>query len=89
MITTSRYASGKTRELARKMALKKGTFYVARGKKTIEDLVEQARRKGESGIAVLEEKDGAADSVLLIEVSETGKWRWGGKVAADEYEKQD
>lgn len=89
MITTSRYASVNTRKLARSMAMKKHTIYVARGKKTIDQLAEQARRKGESEVAIIEEKKGAADSVSLIEVRETGEWRWVGKTGVKEYEKHD
>ena len=82
MITTSRYASKKTREFARKA----GTFYVSRGKKTIDDIAEYARRKGESEVVIVEEKNGVPEYLSVIEVSETGKWRWGKRTKVNEYE---
>ncbi len=82
MITTGRYASEKTRKLAERLAGRLGTFYISRGKKTIDSLAEYARRKGEEEVAVVEE-----DSVAVIEVSETG-WRWARRVSLDDYEKQ-
>ena len=71
MITTGRYASKKTREFA-----KAGAFYVSRGKKTIDDIAEYARRKGESEVIIVEEKDGVPEYLSMIEVPETGKWKW-------------
>lgn len=84
MITTSRYASEKTRKLAGKLADRLGTFYTSRGKKTIDSLAAYARKRGEAEIAVIEEKKGM---VSVIEVSETGKWKWAGEMPVDEYEK--
>jgi rRNA maturation protein Rpf1 len=83
MITTSRYASENTRKLAKKLAGRLGTFYTSRGKKTIDSLVDYARKKGEEEIAVVE-----GNTVSVIEVSETGKWKWAEKLAVDEYEKR-
>ena len=82
MITTSRYASEKTRKLAERLAGRLGTFYMSRGKKTIDSLAEYARRKGEEQIAVVEE-----NSVAVIEISET-RWKWAGGMSLDDYEKQ-
>lgn len=76
MITTSRYASDKTRKIAKKLSGKLGTFFASRGKKTIEELVEYARKKGETELMVVEENEGTAAYVSTIEISETGKWTW-------------
>lgn len=76
MFTTSRYASKETRTLGRKMAGEKGERFLARGKKTVAQLVSAARRLGEKRIFVVEEKDGKPAGVAAIEVSETGGWKW-------------
>jgi len=79
MFTTSRYASPKARELARRMAVEAGEIFMSRGKHTIDQLAEMARRKGEEHISIIEESKGEPATIALIEVSETGKWRWTGK----------
>lgn len=79
MITTSRYASAKTRSLARRMAREKGQRYLARGKRSIDSLVSYARRMGEETVSVVEEKDGEPASIAVIEVDEKGRWRWAGE----------
>lgn len=71
MWTTSRYSSEKARERAEKLAASGNSRYVARGKKTIAQLVELARKSGEERIMVVEE-----DGIREIEVLPTGKWRW-------------
>ena len=76
MYTTSRYASERTRRLARRMAAMAGEPYVSRGKHTMAELAETARRKGEGLISVIQEKDGEPSAIAQAEVSETGKWRW-------------
>lgn len=86
MITTSRYASEETRKLARKIAGRLRTFYASRGKKTIDSIVEYARRKGEAEILVVEEEDGKPVRVSAIEVDELGKWKWTWKKKVGDYE---
>lgn len=86
MITTSRYASEKTRKLARSIADKLSTFYTSRGKKTIDSIVGYARKKGESEIYVVQEEDGIPVYISVIEVSELGEWKWTKKMKVDEYE---
>lgn len=86
MITTSRYASEETRKLARGIADKLGTFYASRGKKTIDSIVSDARKKGEHEILVVEEKNGKPVHISVIEVSELGEWKWTKKTKVDEYE---
>lgn len=75
MYTTSRYASKDTRSLAKSMAEKCGERYVARGKKTVASLAEDARRAGDSEITIIEEKGGAASHAAVIEVDELGRWK--------------
>ena len=72
MYTTSRYSSVKTRELAKALAKENNEIYVARGKKTIEQLVEFARKKGEERIIVVDDNEKPA----TIEVDELGRWKW-------------
>ncbi len=86
MITTSRYASEKTRKLARSIADKLGTFYTSRGKITIDSIVEYARKKGEPEIHVVQEEDGVPVYVSVIEISELGEWKWTKKMKVSEYE---
>jgi len=88
MITTSRYSSVKTREFARKIAGKLRTFYVSRGKKTIDGIAEHARKKGEPEVIVVEEEDGKPANIAFMEISETGAWKWTRKITVKEYEKQ-
>ncbi len=86
MITTSRYSSEKTRRLAKSIAARLETFYVSRGKKSIDDIVDYARRKGESEIIVVEEEKGVPAFVAVIEVSETGAWKWVKRTGLSDYE---
>lgn len=86
MITTSRYASEETRRLAKKIASGLRTFYTSRGKKTIDSIVMDARKKGESEILVVQEEDGKPSYISVIKVFETGDWKWVGKKKVDEYE---
>ncbi|MFH1520557.1 MAG: hypothetical protein ABID61_02850 [Candidatus Micrarchaeota archaeon] len=74
MYTTSRYSSIKTRELAKKLANENNEIYVARGKKTIDQLVQLARKKGEERITVLDENN--PTTFAIIEVDELGNWKW-------------
>jgi len=72
MYTTSRYASEETRRKARKLASGAGEPYIARGKHTIDQLADIARRRGQHRISILQDRSGIA----VIEVGETGSWRW-------------
>ncbi|MEM5814797.1 MAG: hypothetical protein QXD77_03190 [Candidatus Aenigmatarchaeota archaeon] len=76
MFTTSRYASKETRAVARRIAEDKGERFFARGKKTIAQLVLVTRRLGEKNIFIVEECKKKPGAVALIEVSETGGWKW-------------
>lgn len=79
MITTSRYASLKTRFLAKRMARETGQPYLARGKKAIGSIVSHARKTGESIIEIVEEKDGEPYRAALVKVDALGKWEWAGE----------
>ena len=72
MYTTSRYTETKTRVLAKKLAMEHDEPYVARGKKTIQQLVAYARRKGEETINVVEDNG----TIATIEIDELGRWNW-------------
>ncbi|MBI5228168.1 hypothetical protein HY988_06270 [Candidatus Micrarchaeota archaeon] len=76
MITTSRYATSETRKHAKKLGTENGERYLARGKKTIRQLVEWARKNGEEFITILEEKDKQPAEILKIKVNEVGDWSW-------------
>jgi rRNA maturation protein Rpf1 len=79
MYTTSRYSSKKTRDFAKKLAAGESVAYVARGKKTIDELVILARKNGEERIGIIEEKEDAPHKLVTITVMETGRWEWGGE----------
>lgn len=81
MMTTSRYASPQTRSMARKMAADSGEAFMARGKRTVEQLVASARRKGEGRITIIEEREGRPAVMAVIAIDEMGKWRWAGEKA--------
>lgn len=83
MYTTSRYASAATRSAARALAEKAGEPYAARGKKTIAQLADHARRSGEELVRIVEERDGRAASVAEIRVDEKGGWSWLGERILD------
>jgi rRNA maturation protein Rpf1 len=72
MYTTSRYTQTKTRELAKRLAKENNEQYVARGKKTIYQLVAYARRKGHDTIKIIEDNE----KIATIEVDELGHWKW-------------
>ena len=79
MYTTSRYASTGTRELARSLAKENGEEYLSRGKKTIEQLAQLARKKGESQIKIVEEKEGNPSIIATLLIDELGHWKWSDK----------
>ena len=81
MFTTSRYASEDTRELALVLAEKSDDLFISRGKRTIANLVEIARKRGENRISILEEHKGKPFRISFIEVSELGNWKWAGEKA--------
>ncbi len=83
MYTTSRYASIKTREAAKAMALVAGEPFVCRGKKTIQQLATLARKSGEEHIHILEEKNDGPGKLAKIEVDALGRWKWVGEKATD------
>jgi rRNA maturation protein Rpf1 len=89
MITTSRYVSKKTREFAKSLAREGNERYVARGKKTIDSLVDDARKKGEESIGVIEERGGEATLLARIKVDERGRWSWAGERLLKMTEKKD
>ena len=76
MITTSRYASKETKAEAKKLSKINSQKYVARGKKTVEELVELARRTGEESIQILEEQEKQPKKISIIKVDELGRWKW-------------
>ena len=59
------------------MAKSEGMPYVARGKKTIDSLAQEARRIGDTNILIVEEREGKAASIASIAVDELGGWKWG------------
>ena len=75
MYTTSRYASMKTRELAKKLAEENKEIYMARGKKTIDQLAQFARKKGEHKITILEDQE-TKPKIATITIDELGQWKW-------------
>lgn len=77
--TTSRYASALTRRFASELAESESSAYLARGKKTIREIAESARRRGEETVFIVEEREGRPEKVAEIRVLETGLWKWAGE----------
>ncbi len=76
LITTSRYASEETRNIARKLARQQKEKYAARGKKTIDEIVATARKNGDERITVVEEKGNKPYRIAVLAVDELGNWSW-------------
>ncbi len=79
MYTTSRYPSAETKDFAKRLAKRDKELYAARGKKTIEQLVSFARKKGEDRIRIVRESRKKPVSVSIVEIDETGGWKWAGE----------
>ena len=75
MYSTSRYASKETRQQAKKLG-----EYFSRGKKTISQLVDIARKKGYHKIGILREKNGKPFRISVISVTELGEWSWSDEI---------
>ncbi len=85
MFTTSRYASLKLRSLALLFSGLFSSNYVSRGKKTIDSMVESARRAGDERLFVLNEKD-ESQFIGAISINELGEWNWIADKIEVEYE---
>ena len=72
MWTTSRYAPKAIRVLALALSNAFSGNYVSRGKKKLDELVEEARKNGEERIFLLDNKR----TIGIINVDEIGKWDW-------------
>lgn len=85
MITTSRYASKKTRELAKWLSRTFNQGYFARGKKAISKFVELSRKAGDDRVFIVKEKDSDPVLIDIIEVHEDFSWEWLSSIGvADE-----
>jgi len=84
--TTSRYASPETKKKAQSLAGRAGSRYLARGKKTMDDIAGFARRSGFGLIMLLEESDGHPSLIRSIGISPDGRWRWAGVLKVENYE---
>jgi hypothetical protein len=69
--TTGRYATAKTRRKAEDLASSSNSKYVARGKKTVFELVDYARAEGVQWIMLVEQ-----NAQQCIEVLPMGNFRW-------------
>lgn len=85
MFTTSRYCSDETKRLAKQLSSFFNTFYIARTKKSIDELASYSRKKGEHRICIVKEnKDNIPAFIESIEIDELGKWNWiEGQVKID------
>lgn len=79
MFTTSRYASAETRGLAQKLALERGELFLSRGKRTVAEIAEFARKNGEALVSIVEEDNGKPARICRIKVDELGGWAWSGE----------
>ena len=74
LVSTDRHSSRETRDFARAFSFSAGFFYRARGKKTIEGLVSEARKKGENTLALF-----SFSEISFISISISG-WEWKDKI---------
>jgi rRNA maturation protein Rpf1 len=86
--TTCRYASAQTREAAKRLARLSGSRYVSRGKKTLLELADLARRSGYDTICLVFQQKEKPFWVFPLEVKPFGDLKWGQKIQIDEYVKQ-
>ncbi len=70
LVSTARYSDRGSRELAQAFALCTGSAYSARGKKTVEKLVSDARKRGENTLTLVSENE-----ISFISISHSG-WEW-------------
>ena len=77
IVTTSRYASDFTRDYAKKIEGR----YTARGKKTVDELVETAWKQGHEKILIVEEKESKPGFLSEVLIDHWGNWKWGEKSA--------
>ncbi|MEM3422391.1 MAG: hypothetical protein QXF35_03650 [Candidatus Bilamarchaeaceae archaeon] len=76
IVTTSRYASSRVRKEAIEFANNKKALYIARGKRTINSIVDLAWRKGHHLIIIFREKNGKVAGFDEIEIDQWGDWKW-------------
>lgn len=76
MLTTSRYASAFTRNLAMALSILLGTSYSSRGKRTISALVELSRRSGDHRLFIIKERNKRPVSIDIIKIKEDITWQW-------------
>ena len=74
-ITTSRKPSQNTRTLAHALSSFLSARYESRGKKSIEDVVTQARAEGHSRVLVIGERHGNPNGLSFIRVN-SSEWSW-------------
>jgi len=69
--TTGRYATARTKKKAEELAAKNHSRYLARGKRTVYELVDYARSEGVQWIMLVEQ-----EAQQCIEVLPLGNFRW-------------
>lgn len=76
IVTTSRYASLAVREAAAELARQNKAIYVARGKRTIRELVDFAWKRGHFSVLIVREKKSKVAAVGEIAIDHWGNWSW-------------
>ena len=76
IFTTKRYAEPSLRAYAKSAADKAKGRYVARGKKTIADLVGFASKAGQRRLTIIGESADGERPRHIIEIFPGGRWRW-------------
>jgi len=84
MITTSRYAPEEIRLEAKLQAGRSGEKYVARGKKTIEQIAQFARKNGDGHVFIICERRGGGSVTEKINIDPRGRWKWDESSTQDE-----
>jgi rRNA maturation protein Rpf1 len=85
-ITTSKNPSAETKDFSKKLCFFLGIYgkYENRGRKSIEDVIERAKKLGHSEILIVSEKDRKPSTISKIKIY--GKdWYWADEIKFNKY----
>jgi rRNA maturation protein Rpf1 len=88
-ITTSRNPSKETKEFSKTLCFFLGVYgkYENRGKKSIEDIINRAKKLGNSEILIISETNRKPSSILKIKIFGK-KWSWKGEIKFKGYKEK-
>lgn len=75
MYSTSRYASNAARSVAITLSKKNSSFYISRGKKTISQICDFGRKRGERELFLIYDSK-TSFTIKKILINPLGEWNW-------------